>query len=62
MFPVQLSVDLYQLFAIARLFGWDAGCLNRGIQFQNCSKSQLVNIKEYQRSFMVEKRQVWQSR
>ena len=45
MFPLQSSVDLYQLFAIARLGGWDAGCLNRGIQFKNCSASQLVNIK-----------------
>ena len=54
MFPLQSSVDLYQLFAIARLGGWDAGCLNRGIQFKNCSASQLANIKEYARSFMAD--------
>ena len=53
MFLLQSAVDLYQLFAIARLGGWDAGCLNRGIQFANCTEAQLVHIKEYSRSFMA---------
>ena len=52
MFPLNSAVDLYQLFAIARLGGWDAGCLNRGIQFKNCTNAQLENIKDYSKSFV----------
>lgn len=47
MFPIQSTVDLYQLFAILQAGGWDAGCLNRGLQFANCTTSQLESFNGY---------------
>mmetsp|Transcript_19393 Transcript_19393/g.39649 ORF Transcript_19393/g.39649 Transcript_19393/m.39649 type:complete len:226 (-) Transcript_19393:611-1288(-) len=53
MFPIQSSVDLYQLFAILQAGGWDAGCLNRGIQFANCTTAQLLSFREYAQSILM---------
>jgi len=54
MFPIQSSVDLYQLFAILQAGGWDAGCLNRGGQFANCSIAQLEAFNEYAASLLAD--------
>lgn len=54
MFPIQSSVDLYQLFAILRAGGWDAGCLNRGIQFANCTEAQLRSFNDYAASLLAD--------
>ena len=48
MFAVQSVYDEYQLFAILRAGGWDAGCLNRGRQFSaNCTTAQLTAFNAY---------------
>jgi hypothetical protein len=47
MFPIQSSLDEYQLFAILQAGGWDQGCLNRGQQFANCTEAQLADFKAY---------------
>jgi len=47
MFPIQSSVDLYQLYAILQAGGWDQGCLNRGLQFANCTAEQLMAFNGY---------------
>ena len=46
-FLIQSSVDLYQLFAILQAGGWDAGCLNRGTQFANCTLAQIESFNAY---------------
>jgi len=48
MFLLQSSHDLWQLFGIARMGpGWDQGCLNRGIQFKNCTESQIRELNSF---------------
>ena len=47
-----LSHDLWQLFGIAHIAGWDQGCLNRGTQFKNCTTSQLVELQAYATSLV----------
>lgn len=54
MFPIQSSVDLYQLFAILQAGGWDAGCLNRGGQFAHCTTAQLEAFNAYAASLLAD--------
>ena len=51
-FLLQSALDLYQLFAIEEMGGWDAGCLNRGAQFKNCSAVQVVELQQYSVAFL----------
>lgn len=54
MFPIQSTVDLYQLYAILQAGGWDAGCLNRGEQFANCTAAQLASFNAYAASLLAD--------
>lgn len=50
---LQSTLDLYQLFAILRMGGWQAGCLNTDAQFNGsstqpaCTPQQVVQLQHY---------------
>eukprot|EP00729_Bicosta_minor_P015858 gene15858-27694_t len=45
------ALDLWQLADIDRIGGWDAGCLNRGAQFANCTAPQVKQLQSYAADF-----------
>jgi hypothetical protein len=55
MFPLQSSLDLYSLFAIARIGPeWQQGCLATRYQFDNCSTEQVQQLVSFQADVMAD--------
>jgi hypothetical protein len=58
LFLLQSDLDLYQLFAILRMGGWQAGCLNTDAQFNGsstqpaCTPAQVLQLQHYSNDFM----------
>ena len=62
LFMLQSSLDLYQLFAILRMGGWQSGYLNTDAQFNGsstqpaCTPAQVLQLQRYGSDFLADLR------